>query len=89
MGDSSVDRVAVPNPIDHSGVSEPADPHSASQPMMHSEVSGDWRTDQQDHMCEDSMPLDIRRKDKQPSPEEGDAMVVGAVGSAAPWFLTG
>ena len=40
-------------------------------------------------MCDDSIPLDIRRKDKWPSPDEGETIVVGAVGSAAPWFLTG
>ena len=89
VGDSSVDRVAVPNPIEHSGVSEPADPPSVSQPMMHSQVSGDGKNGQQDHTCDDSMLRDIRRKDKRPSPEDGEAIVVGAVGSAAPWFLTG
>ena len=40
-------------------------------------------------MCEDNMLWDIRREDKRPSPEDGEAIVVGAVGSAAPWFLTG
>ena len=57
--------------------------------MTYSEVSEDWRNGQQDHTCDDSMLLGIRRKDKRPSPEDGEAIVVGAVGSAAPWFLTG
>ena len=40
-------------------------------------------------MCEEITQRDIRRKDKRASPEHGEAIVVGAVGSAAPWFLTG
>ena len=61
-----------------------ADPPSASQLMIHSEVSGDWKTGRQDHMCDDSMPLDVRTEDKRLSPDHGEAIVVGAVGSAAP-----
>ena len=34
-------------------------------------------------------PLDGRPEAAQTPPEAGDAIVVGAVGSAAPWFLTG
>ena len=33
------------------------------------------------------MLRDFRRNDKRPS--DGEAIMVGAVGSAAPWFLTG
>ena len=40
-------------------------------------------------MCENNMLRDIQREGKRPSPEDGEAIVVGAVGSAAPWFLTG
>ena len=43
VGDDAVDRAAVPNTIEHSGVSDPADPPSASYPMIHSKVSGDGR----------------------------------------------
>ena len=75
--------------MEHSGVRAPADPSSASHPRMHSEVSGDGGNGQQDHMCEEITLRDIRRKDQRPSPEDGEAIVVGAVGSAAPWFLTG
>ena len=71
VGDSFVD-VAGLNQIEHSGVSGPA-----YQLMMHLEVSGDWKTCQHDHTCDDSMPLDIRRTDKRPSPEEGEAIVTG------------
>ena len=40
-GDSFIDRVAGPNPIEYSGVSEFADSYFVSQLMMHWEVSGD------------------------------------------------
>ena len=40
-------------------------------------------------MCKEITLRDIRKKDKWASPEEGEAIVVGAVSSAAPWFLTG
>ena len=89
VGDGAVDRGVGPNPLEHSGVSEPADPPSASHPRIHSKVSGDGRNGQPDHMCEEITLRDIRREDKRPSPEDGEAIVVGAVGSAAPWFLTG
>ena len=57
--------------------------------MIHSEVSGDGRNGQPDHMCEEITLRDIQREDKRPSLEDGEAIVVGAVGSAAPWILTG
>ena len=38
-------------------------------------------------MCEEFTLQDIQRE--RPSPEDGEAIVVGAVGSAVPWFLTG
>ena len=82
VGDGFVDRVAVSNLLEHSGASVPADPPSTSHPMILSEVSGDGRNGQQDHMCEDNMLRDIWREDKRPSPEDGDAIMVGAVGSA-------
>ena len=40
-------------------------------------------------MGEEVTLRDIRRKDKRASPEDGEAIAVGAVGSAAPWFLKG
>ena len=60
VGDGAVDRVAGPNPLEHLGVSEPADPPSASHPRIHSEVSGDGRNGQQDHMCEEITLRDIK-----------------------------
>ena len=40
-------------------------------------------------MVRDIRNEDIRNEDKRRSPEDGEAIVVGAIGSAAPWFLTG
>ena len=57
--------------------------------MIHLEESGNGRNGPRDHLCDDSMLQDIWKEDKRPSPEDGEAIVVGAVGSAAPWFLTG
>ena len=88
VGNSSVDRVALSNLIEHSGVRGTADPPSASQLMMHSEVSGDWETGWQDHTCDDSTPPDVWTEDERLSPDDGEVIVVGAVGSAAPSFLT-
>ena len=80
VGHSSLDRVVVPNPIEHTGVRGTADPPSASQLMMHLEVSGDWETGRQDHPCDDGTPLNVQMEDQRPSPDDGEAIVVGAVG---------
>ena len=41
MGDSSVDRVAEPNPIEHSGVNDPTDlPVSGTEEMVYRTMSG-------------------------------------------------
>ena len=42
-----------------------------------------------DHRGEDVSLLDVRPEAEWAQPEAGEAIVVGAVGSAAPWFLTG
>ena len=42
-----------------------------------------------DHRVEDVSLLDVRPEAKREQPEAGEAIIVGAVGSAAPWFLTG
>ena len=89
VGSSSMDSVAVLVPIEHSGVRGTADTPSTGQPMKHSETSGDRENSQQNHAGDGNSPLDIRTGDQQISPEDEDAIVVGAVGSAAPWFLTG
>ena len=89
VGSSSVDSVAVPDPIEHSGVRGTADPPSTGQPMKHSDTSGDWENGRQNQMGDGNTPLGVRTGDQQISPDDGEAIVVGAVGSAAPWFLTG
>ena len=92
VGDGAVDRRTWPKPLKHSGMSETADPPSASPPRIHSEVSRDGINGQQDHIrhiSEEVTLWDIRSEDKRPLPEEGEAIVVGAVGSAAPCFLMG
>ena len=89
MGNSSVDIVTVLEQIEHSGVRGTADPPSAVQLMLNSEISRDWEDGRQNHMCDDNMPLDVGTEDQWLSPEEDEAIKVGAVGSAAPWFLTG
>ena len=89
MGDSSVGSMTVPDPLEHSGVRVHADPLSANLPMIHSDESRNGRNGPRDHMCEDSRTQDIRTEVKRPSQEDGEAIVVGAVGLAAPWFLTG
>ena len=40
-------------------------------------------------MCDDNITLDVWMEDQRLSTEEDEAIVVGAIGSAAPWFLTG
>ena len=89
VGNSYVDSVAVPDPIEHSGVRGTADPPSAGQLMMHSETFRDWENGRQEHTSDDNTPLDVRREDQRLSLDDGEAIVVGAIGSAAPWFLTG
>ena len=42
-----------------------------------------------DHQGEDVSLLDVRPEAERAQPEAGEAIVVGAVGSAAPWLLTG
>ena len=89
VGDGAVDRVAGPNLLEHSGVSEPVDPPSTSHPRIHSEVSEEGGNGQPKYMREENTLRDVRREDKRSSSEDGEAIVVVAVGSAAPWFLTG
>ena len=40
-------------------------------------------------MCDDSTPMDVRTEDKRLSPDDVEAIVVGAVWWVAPWFRTG
>ena len=68
-------------PLEHSGVitrSASFRKLSGREPLEHSVPSVT--------PCRGSEPSIA---DVQEQPEEGEAIVVGAVGSAAPWFLTG
>ena len=89
VGSSSVNSVAVPEPIEHSGVRGTADPTSTGQMMKHLYTSGDWENGRQNQTGDGNTPRDVRTGDQQISPDDGEAIVVGAVGSAAPWFLAG
>ena len=89
VGSSSVDSVTVPVPIDYSGVRGTADTPSTGPPMKHSETSGYGENGRQNHAGDGNSPLDVRTGDQRISPEDEDAIVLGAVGLAAPWFLTG
>ena len=84
MGSSST-MLSAGGPNRAFGVRGTADPPSAGQLMMHSEASGDWENGRQDHMSDDNTPLDIRMEDQRLSPDDEEAIVVGAVGLAAPW----
>ena len=88
-----MDDMTVPEPLEHSVVGVPnevgnsyVDIVTVSEPMLNSR---DWEDGRQDRMCDDDTLLDFRTEDQRLSPEEEEAIVVGAVGSAAPWFLTG
>ena len=48
--------------------------------MLHSEVSGDWEIGWQDRTCDNSTPLDVHTEDEWLSPDDGQAIVVGAGG---------
>ena len=52
--------------------------------MLHRNRGGGPR----DHLGEDSTLQDLRKEVQRAPPEDGEAIVVGAIGSAAPWFLT-
>ena len=79
-------------PLEHSVLGAPQDQRDISS------SDGDLRVDTMSACCPrvfsddrgvDVAPLDGRPGAARTPPEAGDAIVVGAVGSAAPWFLTG
>ena len=88
-GSSPVDIVTAPEPIEHSAVGRIADPPSTGQPMEHSGDSGDWQNVRQSHADDSSTPLDVGTGGQESPQDVGEVIVVGAIGSAAPWFLTG
>ena len=79
-------------PLEHSVLGAPLDQRDVSS------SDGDLRVDSLSACCPsvisddrgvDVAPLDGRPEATRIPPEAGNAIVVGAVGSAAPWFLTG
>ena len=89
-GSSPVDIVTVPEPIEHSAVGGGiAAPPSTGQPLENSGESGDWQNGRQSHTDDSNAPLDVGTGGKESPQDIGEAIVVGVVGSAAPWFLTG
>ena len=57
--------------------------------MLNSDFSRYWKDGLQNRMCDDNTLPDVQMEDRQLPPGEEEAIVLGAVGSAAPWFLTG
>ena len=85
-GSTGIDFIAPeedvgPHLLEHSGVEKWASPDNGSIEMSLLEHPFPSVT-----LCWGNEPpiADVRKE-----PEEGEAIVVGAVGSAAPWFLTG
>ena len=74
-------------PLEHSVLGIPQDQRDVSS------SDDDLRVDSQSVVLDDRgvdvAPVVGRPEAAQPPPEAGDAIVVGAVGSAAPWFLIG
>ena len=98
-------RTSVPtrySGVEHSGVEKWVCPHDGPteiRPLKHSGAitrSASFRKLAGREPLEHSVPRvtpcrgsEQSIADVQEQPEEGEAIVVGAVGSAAPWFLTG
>ena len=81
-----MDIVTVPEPLEHSNVRGTAVPPSTGQPREHSE---DWQNGRQSHTDDSNTPFDVGTGGQESPQDVGEVVVVGAVGSAAPWFLTG
>ena len=64
-------------------------PPSTGHLMEHSGDSGYWQNGRQSHADDSNTPFDVGTGEQESPPNVGEAIVVGAVGSAAPWFLTG
>ena len=75
--------------IEHSGVEVRTETISAYLPRVFSEDPSKEGGGPRDHRGEDVSLPDSLPEVGWAKPEDGEAIVVGAVGSAAPWFLTG
>ena len=80
--------MTVPVPIEHSYVrgGGAAAPPSTGQRMEHSEDSGDWQNGRQSHTDDSITPVGVGTGGQESTQDVGEAIVVGAIGSAAPWF---
>ena len=66
-----------------------ADPPSASQPMLNTGEPRNLENERLGRRDGMDIPPDIRTEGHESPQDSGEAIVIGAVGSAAPWFLTG
>ena len=85
----SIDSKTVSDPLEHMGANSGEKPLSALGLKMYSEGAGDGRSRVRDPGGVDGALPDVRREAHRVPLEEGVAIVVGVIGSAAPWFLTG
>ena len=76
-------------PIEHSGVEMRTETISAYLPRVFSVDPTEEGGGPRDHRGEDISLLDAVPEVGRTQPEVGEAIFVGVVGSAAPWFLTG
>ena len=87
--DGSVADITVLDPLEHSGVGVQAETVSAYVPRVYSEDPRNVGGGLRDHQGADNTLPDPLKEVERAQPEDGEAIVVGAIGSAAPWFLTG
>ena len=88
MVDGSVADITMLYPLEHLGVGMRAETVSAYLPGVHSEDPRDgggrpWNLWGIDNILPDPM-----KEVERSQPEDGEVIVVGAVGAAAPWCLT-
>ena len=87
-GGQSIGSKTVSDPLERAGASSVGKLLSAPGPTMYSEGAGDGRRRVRDPGGVDGTLPDVRKEANRVPLEEGEAIVVGAIGSAAPWFLT-
>ena len=89
VGYGSVADITVLDPLEHSGDGMRAETVSAYLSGVHSEDPRDGGGGPRDHPGIDNTLPDPMKEVERSQPEDGEAIVVGADGSAAPRFLTG
>ena len=88
-GNVSVTDVTMLDPIEHLDVDVRTETISEYLPSVFLEDPSMEGGGPQDYQGEDVSLPDSLPEVGRARPEDGEAIVVGAVGSAAPWFLTG